>query len=276
MKKVIKRIINSFLSFLFLFIKNENKKAKIYTRISKLLFNKNNNIEFDKELNVYWLKHGYQYLFAVKKPYFNYSLSNLYSSINSIYCKKYTPKQGDVILDIGAGIGTETLFFSEKAGNAGKIYNIEASPDSYKKLNKLCEKNNFKNTHNFNLAISNFNGSIWIEENENFEINQTNNKQKGIEISCISLDEFIKQNNIISINFLKVNIEGAELEMIEGMSNAVHIIKNLAISCHDFLFNENKEIKSKISNFFIKNGFEIHYNQTGNKVTDSWIYGSKT
>lgn len=275
MNKLIKSILNGFLELVFIFVKDNDIKAKIFTRISKLLFDKHNNLEYDASLRGFWLKNDTNYLFLVKKPYFNFSKKNLYKSINDIYCKNYIPSDGDIIIDVGAGIGTETLYFHEHIGENGWIYSVEASRDSCNKLNALCIKNNIKNSFNFNIAISNFNGEIWLEETENFEVNQINNIQKGIKINCFTLDQFVMDNNIKKIDLLKVNIEGAELEMIDGMKEVIKITNNIAVSCHDFLFEEKRNIKEKMINFLNANGFELSFNQSGNKVTDSWVYGKR-
>ncbi|MEI8136307.1 MAG: FkbM family methyltransferase [Bacteroidota bacterium] len=275
MKKLIKKGINIIIDFMFIFVKSNVQRAKIYTFFSKLIYNKVNEIEYDGNLNVFWLKSNPDYLFAVDKPYFNYSKANLYNFLTNVYCKNYTPKKGDVVIDLGAGVGTETLFFYEKIGANGKIHSIEASPNTFIKLNDLCNKNNFTNTSNYNIAISNFVGKIWIEETDKFEVNQVNTSKKGLEINCYTFDQFTLDNNITRIDFLKVNIEGAELEMIDGMVNSIKFIDNVAISCHDFLFSENKNIMTKVVQFLKNNNFEISYNQSGNKVIDSWVYGKR-
>ena len=275
MNKLIKSILNSFLRIVFLFIKDNDRKARIYTRLSKILFDKQNNLEYDAFLHGFWLKNSTTYLFFVKKPYFNFSKKNLYRSIHDIYCKNYMPSEGDIIIDLGAGIGTETLYFYEHIGSKGQIYSIEASTDSYIKLVELCKKNGIKNSANHNLAISDTNGKIWMEETEHFEVNRINSEKKGIEIDCCTLDKFVADNKIDKIDFLKVNIEGAELQMIKGMNDSIKKIKNVAISCHDFLFTENKNIRSSVVQFLESNQFKIITNQTGNAVADSWIYGTK-
>ncbi|MEI8136308.1 MAG: FkbM family methyltransferase [Bacteroidota bacterium] len=275
MNKILKKVINGILSVLFLFIKSKSKRAAKYTFVSRLLFDKNNSLEYDPKLNGFWLKSKDEYLFIAKKPYYNFSKKNLYKSIKDIYCKNYFPKKDDVIVDIGAGIGTEVLFFHEQIGENGKIYSIEASTDSYTKLNALCSKNRITNSFNYNIAISNFNGKIWLEETENFEVNQINNTHKGIEINCFTLDQFVKDNGITKIDLLKVNIEGAELPMLNGMNECINIVQNIAVSCHDFLFKEDKHIKTSIVKYLEKNNFQIIYNDTKNIVVDSWIYGKR-
>jgi FkbM family methyltransferase len=256
-------------------ISGKTRKASFLGWISRILEDSNNQVEYDADYDMYWLKNGEQYLYLVKQPYFNFSKKKLYRNIERIACQYYMPKKGDVIVDIGAGIGTETLFFDEKTENEGRIYSIEASRASHQKLVELCAKNQIKTSENLNLAITNSNQKLWIEETNNYQVDYINKKSKGIEVDGITLDHFVEENDITNIDFLKVNIEGSELQMIEGMEKAIKITKNVAISCHDFLFDDDRQIKTKMSKFLKANNFQVSYNQTGHQIIDSWIYGKQ-
>ncbi|EZH73079.1 hypothetical protein ATO12_18890 [Aquimarina atlantica] len=275
MKQIIKKIISGILNGIMALIPGKNRKASFLGWISRILEDPNNQVEYDADYDMYWLKNGEQYLYLVQQPYFNFSKKKLYRSIERIACQYYTPKKGDVIVDIGAGIGTETLFFDEKTENEGKIYSIEASRASHQKLVELCAKNQIKTSENLNLAITDSNQKLWIEETNNYQVDYINKESKGIEVDGITLDHFVEENNITNIDFLKVNIEGSELQMIEGMENAIKITKNVAISCHDFLFDDDRQIKIKMSKFLKANNFQVSYNQTGHQIIDSWIYGKQ-
>ncbi len=275
MNKIIKKIINSLISTIFIILKNKHKRTKVLSFFSRLTFDRNNLIEFDSSNNLYWLKTGKQYLYAVEIPQFNFSKEKLFQSIESIYCKKYIPKSADVVVDIGAGIGTELVYFTEKVGINGKVYSVEASKSSFIKTQLLCLKNEFINTINFNLAICDFNGEIWIEETLDFEKNRINNEKQGNSVDAITFDEFVDVNKIEKIDFLKINIEGGELEMFQSMTKSLNITENIAVSCHDFLFQDSRRIKQTIVSILELNGFQIFYNSTGNIVTDSWIYAQK-
>ncbi|WP_106792259.1 FkbM family methyltransferase [Aquimarina sp. Aq78] len=275
MKQILKKIISGILNGIMTLIPGKTRKASFLGWISRVLEDSNNRVEYDVDYDMYWLKNGEQYLYLVQQPYFNFSKKKLYQSIERIACQYYIPKKGDVIVDIGAGIGTETLFFDEKTENEGKIYSIEASRASHQKLVELCAKNQIKTSENLNLAITNSNQKLWIEETNNYQVDYINKKSKGIEVDGVTLDHFVEENNITNIDFLKVNIEGSELHMIEGMENAIKITKNIAISCHDFLFEDDREIKVTMSKFLEANNFQVSYNQTGHRVIDSWIYGKQ-
>jgi FkbM family methyltransferase len=209
------------------------------------------------------------------QPYFDFSEKEIYQRCVNIFCKHCKLENGDTVIDIGAGVGTEVCYFTDQIGTNGNLYNLEASPSSYKTLKTLTEKNRLKNCHNFNLAISNSQEPIWMEEGDNYVVNTVNKEAKGVLIQATTLDQFIVKNSISSIKLLKVNIEGAEFDMIDGMTEAINIIENVAISCHDFLFNKDPLIRDKVVSFLTANQFEIFYENTGNKVLDSWIYGKK-
>ena len=48
----------------------------------------------------------------------------------------YKPQKRDIIFDIGAGIGSETVFFSKKIGKYGRLFSVEAHPIVYQYLKK--------------------------------------------------------------------------------------------------------------------------------------------
>ena len=194
---------------------------------------------------------------------------------SNIFFKHYKLKPEDVVIAIGAGIGMEVCFFEEGIGEGGKLYNIEASPSSFHGLEETTTKNEFKNCFNYNIAISDANEPLWMEEDENYVINSINKEGKGTRIEALTLDEFVTVNKIDKIALLKANIEGAEYDMIDGMNESVKIIDNIAVSCHDFLFDSGEKIKNKMVDFLEAHDFELFYVNSGNKVLDSWIYGKK-
>ena len=91
----------------------------------------------------------------------------------------------------------------------------------------------------------------------------------------MTFDDFIEENNIDRIDLFKVNIEGAEMQIIKGMDKHIQLIENFAISCHDFLFQEETHIRETVSEFFKSKGFEVSEINTGNKYIDSWIFGKR-
>ncbi|MEL7270204.1 MAG: FkbM family methyltransferase [Bacteroidota bacterium] len=275
MKRLIRKTTEFIINTIVALLPKKEQKASFLGFTSSVLIQKGNTVEYDPEHDMYWLKSNGSHLYMVKKPYFYFSKDKLYNGIKRIACKHYVPKKGDVIVDIGAGIGTETLFFNEHVQEEGKIYSIEASKASHEKLVELCAKNQIRNSENLHMAITDRNQDVWIEESDSYQVDAVNKNARGIKVDGVTLDHLVEVEKIKKIDFLKSNIEGSELPMIEGMRNAITITKHIAVSCHDFLFDDNRQIKEKMTQFLEANGFEVFYNNTGHQVVDSWIYGKR-
>ena len=275
MKKSTRKTLNRILHQVFKVVTNKHKRARITTKVSKLFVDKNNSVEYDEDFNMYWQLHKGKCLQIHEKPVFDFSYDKYNDRIDAMFCRLYDVKPNDTIVDLGAGIGGELHFYDERMESQGHVYAIEASPDSYRKLNKLVQKNKLQNVTTYNIAITATNGSVWIEETDAYKANQINSKQSGKEVPGLTLDDFVKQQGITRIDLFKVNIEGAEEQIINGMESSVNIINNFAISCHDFLFEEETQIRKTVKDYFQSKGFEVTEINTGNKYIDSWIYGKR-
>src|SRR5438067_11700771 len=62
-----------------------------------------------------------------------------------IFLHGYTPRAGDIVFDVGAGIGAETLLFSRLVGPSGRVVSLEAHPATYDRLARLCAVNRLDN-----------------------------------------------------------------------------------------------------------------------------------
>ncbi len=248
----------------------------IIFNIVSLLKSKTLNWFFYDKKNNKWLQyHKGIFYFIDSKPNWNISIPYLENYVIKRNFIQYYPKNNDIIIDIGAGVGTETIIYCLKA-DKGKVYAIEAHPETCKSLFLLKNYNKFDNLFVSNIALSESNGIVKIESRDNHAENSIWRNNNGIPTEAFTLDEYVKNNNILRINFLKMNIEGAEIDVIKGMEESVKIIDYVAISCHDFLFPTNtNEIKDLVTEFLTINHFEVIFQNTCNKVKDSWVYAKK-
>lgn len=206
---------------------------------------------------------------------------SLVENLSGVYFK---PKNGDIIVDIGAGIGEEALVFSKMVGKNGNVFCIEANPEAFEVLQDLIKLNDSDNIHAFNVAIAKENSPIKLEKNNktylasSLSIYGSSLARHFFTIPGIRFDSFVKENNIKKIDLLKVNIEGAEKYVIESAGDAITRIRNVAISCHDFRYhreggNEFFRTKQVVTDYLIKNGFEVKTLNTGIDYQDDWIFG---
>ena len=189
------------------------------------------------------------------------SISRIIVGTLDYYFYIYRPERGDVVFDIGAGIGGETFVFSREVGPTGKVVSIEAHPNTFLCLTKMCEYNALDNVIPLNLAVAEKESEVFITDLQNPLSNTIVGKETGIKIKGMTLDKIVDDLHIDRIDFLKMNIEGAEKLAIKGMAKTIQLTKYICIACHDFLAERNgrKDMKTKraITEFLSKNNFRI-------------------
>jgi FkbM family methyltransferase len=144
-----------------------------------------------------------------------------------------------IIFDCGANIGFATIFFKWLYPES-EIYTFEPDKETFEILKKNILDNNLKNIHLFNAAISNKSGEIKFFFNRRvpgsliMSTNPERMSQDEAIVDSISLSDFIKNNNINSIDFIKMDIEGSEKESIEDLAINNQLIKidKLTIEYH--------------------------------------------
>lgn len=235
------------------------------------------SVRFLKDLNVWEFKISNDYFYS-SGPGWAYSYQYLLDQFTHHLGHHYLPKEGDVVVDVGAGVGEELMIFSRRVGNAGKVYAIEAHPNTFKALAYNRDKNDFKNTVLLNIAISDLPGQIFIEDTDDSLANAVSKDQgkNSFTVDAITIEQLVERYNINRINFMKVNIEGAEQLLIKGIGSAITKIDNMAISAHDFRYkNEGVEFfktKAIVLDFLRKNNFDWVVRETNNPLLDDYIY----
>lgn len=173
----------------------------------------------------------------------------------------YTPKQGDTIIDIGAGKGEETYSFSKRVGDRGKVIAIEAHPQTFRCLEKLCAYNVLSNVTVLHAAICEKEAEVVITDPESEQFSTIVDARDGFRVQGLPLDVLVQRFGLGRIDFLKMNIEGAERMAIAGMTECIKNIRVACISCHDFLAdsrqNEAFRTKAIVEKFLKDNGFTI-------------------
>ena len=150
------------------------------------------------------------------------------------WCHGCDLKPGDVVIDIGAGIGDDAAIFSRMVGPTGRVIAIEAHPVTYRCLTKTIAANGLTNVTPLHLAVSDCDGSISISEQANFLSNSIIDGQSGVEVPMRRLDEVCAEMGITAPRLIKMNIEGAETAALKGSSGLMKPGTRFVISCHDF------------------------------------------
>lgn len=138
-------------------------------------------------------------------------------------------------IDIGANVGNHTNFFYN-IGKAENVYSFEPIKENF----EVLLKNNPNKKNCYNLALSNYNGFGIMNNNSSYNsgtsklIYEVDNDEN--EIQCITLDTL----NLKDITFIKIDVEGHELFVLEGSKNTILKFKpDILIEIHDDVTIEN-------------------------------------
>jgi FkbM family methyltransferase len=128
-----------------------------------------------------------------------------------------------ICIDVGANVGFYSLHIAKKLKENGRIYSLEPDPNLFQILKTNCSLNEFgKKIRTYNYALSN------TSQRRSFFIAPAHCSGGGslhlhdslpgtsIEVYCISLDAFVRAEQIERIDFIKIDVEGFEFEVIEG------------------------------------------------------------
>ena len=178
--------------------------------------------------------------------------------------QRFSPKPGDVIVDIGAGRGEDVYAFSRAVGGTGRVWAIEPHPTSFRTLKKLCERNHLDNVTALNYACVDPAAQLQIETLPVWESNYVRSgaaSETSHAVEGIPFDELSDRYGIGAIDFLKMNIEGAEREALPGCRRALERVRNVCISAHDFRAarGEGEQFRTKefVTGFLTPAGFKL-------------------
>jgi FkbM family methyltransferase len=138
---------------------------------------------------------------------------SLYSDIRS----RLPGEEILVAFDVGANFG-QSVFEIEEGWPSATIYTFEPVPETFK---VLVEKiSSVKNAHPINTAFGSKNGVVRFDCSSGapdmFHIAKDQDDESNVSVPLTTLDDFCAANNIQSINFLKIDTEGHDLEVLKG------------------------------------------------------------
>ena len=214
------------------------------------------------------------------------------------FLKKNKYNKFKLLIDIGAHKGESIELFSKKF-IIKKIISFEASPINFKYLKKKIEINKqvYNNTEIVleNIALGAENKIVEFKQfkesssstikkidkeskyyKKKFRlINFLNNEQiyKKLQIKIFKLKDYIKKNNIEKIDFMKIDTEGYEFEILLGLENKIKLVDIIMFEHHyDNMIKKNYTYND-IHELLIKNNFKkIYKSKMPFRKTLEYIY----
>lgn len=135
-------------------------------------------------------------------------------------------RKGDVCLDVGANFGWYSTLFYNHCGNRGAVHSFEPMPETFSQLQRNYKlmgepENVFIN----NLALGDRHDTITINLFEGEPAGHASISAEGhasataFECEMVTLDSYLEKNDLDNVNFVKLDIEGAELLFLKGAEN---------------------------------------------------------
>ena len=244
MKKIIKIIKNLKNGF-----KNHKKFKKLGLsffeafNLSKAGYGKATTFLFNKKIKInsaFWYLHGLEELFLEETYKFN-SLSN-------------SPR----IIDCGANTGLSVIYF-KKLFSQAKITAFEPDKKIFSVLKENLHTFEYDDVELINKAVWSENGSIKFlaSGGVSSRISEEKNEQT-IEMPTFRLSDLLDEK----IDFLKIDIEGAEFEVIKDCASKLKNVENLFIEYHSLEKNEQK--LDEILKIMKDSGFKYYIKEAWN------------
>ncbi len=199
------------------------------------------------------------------------------------------------VIDIGANIGIFTMLAKLKAPEA-TVYAFEPIPDTFRILERNVHLLGCLDVHLFNAAVG---SEDRVEQSFTFFPNMPGNSTAlpdlkdeqirmmaqifGKEVADLlmqsetrtaqvrTLSSFIREQGITNVDFLKIDVEGAEISVLAGIEDAHWpIFKQVAIETH------NKQLREQVSEILAQHGFEASTDLgLASPLEDSIVYGKR-
>jgi FkbM family methyltransferase len=213
--------------------------------------------------------HDYYLLLDPKDPGISTSLIlNRTREQQLKYILEKEIKPGDTILDLGANIGYYVIMESLLTGPTGTVYALEPDPVNFSNLEKNIRLNNAENIHAFQLGGSEKKGKVqfFIAEHSNLHtmipyLYKSDEKSKfitgkSIEVEVVDISSFVEGKK--KIDLMRMDIEGYEVEVFSGLSNAIKsglFQAKIVFECHFPKYDDAKHSMRKQLKMLFKNGY---------------------
>ncbi len=157
--------------------------------------------------------------------------------VNTVHFKYFGIDEGDVVVDAGANIGGFTVQAAKKIGKNGRVVAFEPNERNMKVLQMNCQANNLDNVIFCNKGLWSKKETLeFFESHRKGEHSLIHNDEqhdkfnlKSTKIEVDTLDNILNELKIRRVNFLKMDIEGAEYHAMTGSENSILNQNNIKI-----------------------------------------------
>jgi FkbM family methyltransferase len=130
---------------------------------------------------------------------------------------------GMVFLDIGAHVGQYTILASGRVTEEGQVHSFEPTPHTFQLLSGNVGMNKLRNVRLNSIALSQTGGAqtLYLSDAMHDGFNSLRppyqcDSGRTCEVTCMTLDHYLKMNRVPRVDLIKMDVEGAECEVLNG------------------------------------------------------------
>ena len=195
--------------------------------------------------------------------------------------ERFTPKKGDIVVDIGAHIGLFTIIASKRVGVNGKVIAIEAHHDNFELLNRNIQLNGLTNVITLQYAVYSSKKQkmklylLGVQSGftklNTLMTDRAQTTEEFVEVDANTLDHLLQSKGIRyeDVNWIKIDVEGAEFEVLKGSANILSKSKDIAllIEIHNLISSNDgnsstSNLYGPVVEFLDKYNFKIEFENT--------------
>jgi FkbM family methyltransferase len=210
-------------------------------------------------------KQGYKFFCRINRDDFLF-MTNHESEI----MEYFIPNEGETVVDVGAHIGLYSLIAAKRVGSSGKVIAIEPDPENFKILKKNILLNQLSNIEPLECAVYSAREKLKLflpELDQGRTIFNTVMQERAgassnfLEVEANTLDNILGSLQTTELSWIKIDVEGAELEVLKGAVNTLSSNKNitLVIEIHGI------EIYREMINYLETRKLKIIYEKSNEK-----------
>jgi FkbM family methyltransferase len=133
-------------------------------------------------------------------------------------------KPGMIFFDVGTHVGQYTLLASESVGPSGEVHGFEPDPETYRWFASNVRRNRLANVHTNQLALAGQPGKLTLYLSAVTDIGSNSLRRprsfsgREVEVEVVTLDGYIGSRRVPRVDVMKIDVEGAECEVLNGAS----------------------------------------------------------
>ena len=215
-------------------------------------------------LDVPWFRRGFLFSYFLYKRWYEDPFWGLMQRNPELFA-------GGDVLDIGANIGYTASLFASAATPPAKVYAFEPDAESFATLQEIVRRKKLGPwVETFNSAVGASDGSVefWHNEEHSADHRVATEQFKSAEhsaaqvstVTMTSVDNFVRTRGLQHVCFIKIDVQGYELAVCEGMKETLEKFPELAV-CFEYSPEGMRELgfdPPKLLDFFRNLGYPIH------------------